>query len=75
MMNDAANPHDNKMSDIMKFPNLKEFYGKAMYVWRVSRRPSDKELMENFKVVMAGVLVMGFIGFFISVIFGFIQKK
>ena len=63
------------MSDIMAFPNLKEFYEKAVYVWRVSRRPSDKELMENFKVVMAGVLVMGFIGFFISVIFGLIQKK
>jgi len=63
------------MSDIMKFPNLKEFYGKAMYVWRVSRRPSDKELMENFKVVMAGIVVMGFIGFFISIIFGLIQKK
>jgi len=59
----------------MVFPKLKDLYEKAKYVWRVSRRPSDKELFENFKVVMTGILVMGFIGFFMSIIFGFIQKR
>lgn len=59
----------------MVFEKLKDFYEKAIYVWRVSRRPTDKELFENFKVVMVGVIVIGLIGFFISVLFGFIQMK
>lgn len=59
----------------MVLAKLKDLYEKSIYVWRVSKRPDSKDLTENFKVVMAGVLVMGFIGFFISIIFGLIQMK
>lgn len=52
---------------------MKEFYEKAVYVWRASKKPSQKELNENLRIVLIGVAVLGAIGFIISVIFGFLQ--
>ncbi|MEM4133892.1 MAG: protein translocase SEC61 complex subunit gamma [Candidatus Micrarchaeia archaeon] len=52
---------------------IKEFYDKAVYVWRASKKPSKKELNENLKIVLLGILILGVIGFIISIIFGFLQ--
>lgn len=52
---------------------FKEFYDKAVYVWRASKKPTNKELNENLKIVLIGMLALGLIGFIISVIFNFLQ--
>ncbi|MCX8202385.1 MAG: protein translocase SEC61 complex subunit gamma [Candidatus Micrarchaeota archaeon] len=52
---------------------LKEFYDKAVYVWRASEKPSQKEINTNLRIVLLGILVLGVIGFIISIIFGFLH--
>jgi protein translocase SEC61 complex gamma subunit len=52
---------------------LKEFYEKSLYVWRASKKPNKRELNENLRIVLIGILVLGVIGFLISIIFGFLQ--
>ena len=47
----------------------KEFYNKSLYVWRLSKKPDKGDLKEKVKVVLLGMLVLGLIGFFISIIF------
>ena len=59
----------------MALSKLKDFYERAVYVWRVSRQPTAKEIKENLKIVLVGVLFMGTMGFIISLIFNLIEGK
>ena len=55
------------ISNTMK--GLKEFYDKSLYVWRLSKKPDKNDLNEKLKVVLLGMFVLGFLGFFISIVF------
>jgi len=48
---------------------LKEFWERQSYVLAVSRKPTNEEIQENFKVVMIGIIIVGVIGFAVSMIF------
>ena len=48
------------------------FLERAKYVLRVSRKPTDEELMRNLKIILAGVFILGGIGLVISFLFWFI---
>jgi protein transport protein SEC61 subunit gamma and related proteins len=48
--------------------NLKEFYQKCKRVWLVMKRPTKKEFNLISKVTAIGILIIGFVGFIISII-------
>jgi len=48
------------------------FIDRARYVLRVSKKPSDEELMRNLKIILLGILLIGGIGLFITLAFWFI---
>ena len=59
----------------MVVSKLKDFYDRSVYVWRVSRQPTAKEIRENLKIVIVGILIMGVTGFAISILFNLIEGK
>jgi len=49
---------------------LKSFFGKCKRVWMILKKPTKDELMKVAKVSAIGILVIGLIGFIISIIMG-----
>ena len=49
-------------------PRLKAFYEKSKRVWLVLRKPSRKEFEMVAKVSAFGILILGAIGFLISIL-------
>jgi protein translocase SEC61 complex gamma subunit len=46
------------------------FWSRFSYVMNVSTKPTREEIVENFKITLLGVALMGVIGYAISLIFG-----
>jgi protein translocase SEC61 complex gamma subunit len=59
----------------MVLQKIKDLYERTLYVWRVSKQPTREDISENFKIVAIGIVVMGTIGFIISVLFRVIENK
>ncbi len=53
--------------------NLKTFYHKCIRVWKTLKKPSKKEFTMTAKISAIGIVILGFIGFIISIIMGFFQ--
>ncbi len=51
-----------------KFDELKAFFSKSKRVWLVLKKPSRKEFEMVAKVSAMGVLIIGVIGFAISIL-------
>jgi protein transport protein SEC61 subunit gamma-like protein len=51
-----------------KFDELKAFFSKSKRVWLVLKKPSRKEFEMVAKVSAIGVLLLGVIGFLISIL-------
>lgn len=51
-----------------KFDELKAFFSKSKRVWLVLKKPSRKEFEMVAKVSAMGVIILGVIGFFISIL-------
>ena len=49
---------------------LKSFFGKCKRVWMILKKPTKDELMKVAKVSAIGILVIGLIGFIISISMG-----
>ena len=49
-------------------PRLKAFYEKSKRVWLVLRKPTKKEFEMVAKVSAFGILILGAIGFLISIL-------
>jgi len=47
---------------------LKSFIAQSMRVWRILKKPSGYEFKTVAKVSAIGILVLGFVGFIISII-------
>lgn len=56
---------------IMAKGDLKQFVKKCKRVWRVLKKPSKKEFEMTAKVSAIGILILGAIGFLISIIVNF----
>jgi protein transport protein SEC61 subunit gamma-like protein len=54
------------------FNSLKSFVGKCKRVWMVLKKPTKEELIRIAQISALGILVIGFIGFIISIVMGFI---
>jgi protein transport protein SEC61 subunit gamma and related proteins len=50
------------------FTKLKSFYEKCKRVWMVLKKPSREEFLKVAKVSAAGILIIGVLGFLISII-------
>lgn len=48
--------------------NLKSFYHKCVRVWKILKKPSRQEFQMVAKISALGILVIGFLGFLISII-------
>jgi len=55
-------------------PQLKEFLEKCKRVWKVTRKPNTKEFKIISKVSAIGVLIIGLIGFLISLVMNLILR-
>ena len=51
--------------------NMKTFYRKCVRVWKTLKKPSRKEFEMTSKVSAIGILILGVIGFIISIIMSF----
>ena len=64
--------------DNVNKPNIKEkaitFFRKCVRVWHILRKPSREEFLMVAKVSAIGILIVGFIGFVISLIIQLIQN-
>ena len=54
-----------------KLDQLKAFYEKSKRVWLVLKKPSRKEFESVAKISAIGILVLGVLGFLISIIISF----
>lgn len=50
------------------FISLKSFFEKCKRVWLVLKKPTKEELLKVAKVSAVGILIIGLIGFIISLI-------
>ena len=50
------------------FQKLKSFYAQTLRVWQILRRPSREEFTTVAKVSAIGILIIGFVGFVISIL-------
>jgi protein transport protein SEC61 subunit gamma-like protein len=53
---------------------MKEFFDKCKRVWKVTRKPTMNEFKVISKVSAIGILVIGFIGFLISLLMNLILR-
>ncbi len=51
------------------------FMQRAMRVLRVSYKPTMKEFQLTAKITSLGMLLIGLVGFLITIVFSFIDKK
>jgi len=52
----------------MALQKITSFFAQCRRVWHILRKPSSKEFKTVAKVSAIGILILGFIGFIISVI-------
>ncbi|HIH52467.1 protein translocase SEC61 complex subunit gamma [Candidatus Pacearchaeota archaeon] len=52
--------------------SLKMFYHKCVRVWKTLKKPTKKEFEMTAKVSAIGILILGVIGFIISIIMGYL---
>jgi protein transport protein SEC61 subunit gamma and related proteins len=50
------------------FESLKNFVAKCKRVWMVLKKPTREEFLKVAKVSAAGILIIGLLGFLISII-------
>jgi len=54
---------------------LNRFIQRAMRVLRVSYKPTTKEFQLTAKITTLGMILIGLVGFLITVVFMFVDKK
>tara|TARA_Y100000310_G_scaffold77666_1_gene74271 strand:- start:1404 stop:1583 length:180 start_codon:yes stop_codon:yes gene_type:complete len=52
--------------------NLKSFFFKSKRVWHVLKKPTKEEFLTIAKISAVGILVVGVVGFMISIAMGYI---
>ena len=52
--------------------NLKSFFFKSKRVWFVLKKPTKEEFLMIAKISAVGILVVGVVGFMISIAMGYI---
>ncbi len=51
---------------------VKHFYNESKHVLSISYKPTRPSFMRTLKVVLIGILILGFLGYIISLIIGFL---
>ena len=54
------------------FLELGELYKRCIRIMHIARKPGSAEFNKTAKVTGLGMILFGFIGFIVSIIFGFI---
>jgi protein translocase SEC61 complex gamma subunit len=52
---------------------FRSFLANAKHILNISYRPSQQEFSRSAKVILLGILLIGFLGFIISLIVGYIS--
>lgn len=59
---------------IMKITDsLKSFFGKCKRVWMVLKKPTKEEILKTAKISGWGIIIIGALGFIISIIINLIS--
>jgi protein transport protein SEC61 subunit gamma-like protein len=53
---------------------IREFLGQCKRVWQVTRKPDKEEIKLISKVSAIGIIIIGIVGFVISLVIEFILK-
>jgi len=56
------------------FTSLKSFFEKCKRVWMVLKKPTREDFLKIAKVSAAGILIIGVLGFVISILMKFLTK-
>ncbi len=54
-------------------PRFRAFMTNARHILNVSYRPSDEEFNRSAKIILLGIIIIGVLGFIISIIIGFLS--
>ena len=60
-------------ADMVKIPNIGAFIDNSKHILHTSYKPTQDEFNRTAKVVIIGILLIGFVGFIISLIVGYIS--
>ena len=52
--------------------NLKKFVDNCKHVLSISYKPSEAEFSKSAKLIIIGILLIGFVGFLVAVVVSFI---
>ena len=55
--------------------NAKSFLNKCLRVWHILRKPTKDEFLTISKISAIGVIIIGFVGFVISMVVRFIIHR
>lgn len=56
----------------IKLPDLKAFWSNSKHIMHTSYKPSGVEFNKTAKIIIIGILIIGFLGFIISLIISFL---
>ena len=60
------------MMNLNPIPKIRQFYEDASRIMAISYKPGTQEFKRTLKIVLLGTIVLGVIGYLISIIIGFI---
>ncbi len=62
----------NKMMNFNPIPKIKTFWDESMRMLSISYKPSSAEFRRTLKIVLLGTIILGALGYVISIIVGLI---
>jgi protein translocase SEC61 complex gamma subunit len=60
------------ISNPFSIPKIKQFFESSKHVLSVSYKPGMSEFRRTIKIVLLGILIIGVMGYIISLIIGFL---
>lgn len=58
--------------DINPIPRLRQFYADSQRMLSISYKPSTQDFKRTLKIVLLGTIVLGIMGYIISIIIGLV---
>ncbi len=54
-------------------PKLRTFFTNSKHILNISYKPSNEEFNKSARVILLGILIIGALGFIISIIIGYLS--
>jgi protein translocase SEC61 complex gamma subunit len=59
--------------DLNVVPKLRTFFTNSKHILNISYKPSNDEFNKSARIIILGILIIGGLGFIISIIIGFLS--